>query len=258
MLAARLTLALAAIGFGLSSLHARAEAISLDPSGLSNFQAILEPSVSKALITTIGVLGAPYAYSGASPLGTSVGLDASVSVTTLKLPQAFITALATLGASTESMKNTVIPVPVLQVHKGLGPRVDLGIYYFSFDKFTFYGGDVKVALLVPEEGPGMAFRFGYGVTVLNIVTTKTIAPELILSRKLDFAEPYLGVGGQFVSGTITSDGVPGLPISSSGIAARSFLGLALKFGESGLMVTLEGGYSTYGAHQLGAKVGLNF
>ena len=242
---------------GQASL-ARADAIGLDPAGLSNFTAILESSVSKSIITTVGILAAPYPYGGATPLGTSVGLDIGISITTLKLPDAFLDSLNLLGANTTSLKNSIIPVPVAQIHKGLGPRLDLGIYYFSFQGYKFYGGDVKIALWVPEEGPGFAFRFGYGVGELGIVSTKTIAPELIFSRKLEFAEPYIGAGAQIISGAISYDGVPGLPINQTGLAARAFLGLSLKLLESGIIASVEGGYNSYGAHALGMKAGVSF
>ncbi len=254
--------ALRTLGFGLSllcaTIDARADAIGLDPAGLSNFAAILESSVSKSVITTVGVIAAPYPYGGASPLGTSVGLDVGISITTLKLPDAFLEALDTLGASTASLKNSIVPVPVAQIHKGLGPRLDLGLFYFTFQGYKFYGGDVKIALLVPEEGPGVAFRFGYGVGELGIVSTKTYAPEFIVSRRLEFAEPYIGAGGQFISGAISYDGVPGLPIHQSSVVARAFLGLSIRLPESGLQASVEGGYSSYGAHALGLKFGLSF
>ena len=163
------------------------------------------------------------------------------------------------------------------VHKGFGDRLDIGISAIAYQGQSIYGGDVKVVLYQPEEGPTFALRMSYAAGAFSYTTsaaelavnTQTYKPELIVSKKLDFADPYIGVGYQIIRGSIDI-GIP-VPIQGPGIPAEitgsangqgsgavGIIGVGLRVPGLGLKLTMDEEYSTIGAHALGVAIGFMF
>jgi hypothetical protein len=157
--------------------------------------------------------------------------------------------------------------------------VDVGGSVFWLTGNKVLGADAKVMVLQAEEGPSMALRFCYTYTDLTLesvnVSTKTFAPQLLISRRMEFADPYLGLGLMYVRGTIdagvsqtakdlaAANGVPlpeGAAVHTTGNAygGLAFGGISLRVPRSGLRLTIEMAYSTSGTTSLGTKVGFNF
>jgi hypothetical protein len=204
-------------------------------------------------------------------LGNSSGVEISAQAILVKFPPAFRDVLTQAGI--KSLPIQVLPVPRLIAHKGIGSRFDVGISWIIFKEVQIVGFDAKVVAYQPEEGPTWAIRLNYTSSKLDYaesgaliaVHNQIFKPELLISQKLDFAEPYFGIGYQFVRGTLKVQ-VP-LPspltsidqtVSAHGGGGLAFIGLGLKAPGFPLRLSLDGEYSTVGAHALGAKLGFNF
>jgi hypothetical protein len=96
------------------------------------------------------------------------------------------------------------------------------------------------------------------------VNTSTLTPSLVISKKLTFADPYIGGGFQSTSGNVQT--TLNLPIigsesfnqSGSAIGMYLFCGIQMTMPGAGLQLTLEGSYSPYGLNSLGLKTGIAF
>ena len=246
---------------------------SFDPNSL------VSDDVIKQVVTTFGFGGQHRPYEPATPLGIAVGLDFSLEVTLFKVPDSFFDALAAAGLPFPGSALPALPVAKLHLHKGFGDWVDIGGSAFYLTGYKIFGGDVKIALNQAEEGPSYAFRFCY--TYLDIVTnginisTKTLAPQLLASRRMDFADPYLGVAFEYTTGavdatvTVPTDltgpvpaGLTIPPVSlhkeSNAYGGYLFGGVSLRIPRSGLRITVEGAYDTAGVSTMGTKVGFTF
>jgi hypothetical protein len=247
---------------------ARADSLGLDPANFPDPNAIISPERMKIFVRTLGTVGAQRPYEPATPLGTFIGLDVGISLTAVKIPQDFFDQLTQISSANAASSVPIIPVPTLQVHKGIGSRVDVGGFFVAYRGEGAWGGDLKVAVWLPEEGPTWALRLGYSHLKVSFFTVDTFSPQILASRKLDFADPYIGAGLDIMQGTATlklSDfgtlsGVPDLELSASNhaIAAVGFLGVSLRLPEIGFRITLEMAYNTSGAHTMGTKVGFAF
>ena len=254
----------------LGVLTSEARASFLDPSAFPDPNAILTPSLVNASVKALGLATDHRPYEPATPLGTSLGADLSIDITLAKLPQEFYTELSAAGASS-TQELPFLPVPRINVHKGLGPKFDLGISAILYRGYRIIGVEGKVAVWVPEEGPNWAIRLSYTNCYLKIVdgttvelNTKTFTPQILISRPLAFADPYLGIGYQIATGkvtlTIPLDPLPPQTSSQNGQGSGflAFLGVGLRIPNTGLKLTLEGAYSTAGALTLGTKFGFSF
>jgi len=249
-------------------------ALGIDPNS------ILSPDVIKSLISFIGFGTQHRPYEPATPLGVAVGVDVSLEVTMFKVPDSLFSSLSAVGAPASSPLPS-LPIPKLHLHKGFGDYVDIGGSIFYLDSNWIVGGDVKVVLLQGEEGPTVAARLCYTYTDLGSngleVSTHTYSPQILVSRQLEFADPYLGVGFEYVTGTVSgtltaqSLGLGGLlpagttgpsfpynPPGQSDYGAYAFGGVSLRIPHSGLRITLEGSYNTAGESTMGTKVGFTF
>jgi hypothetical protein len=222
-------------------------------------------------VRTIGFAADHRAYEGATGLGNSAGIDLSAQVTMVKLPPSFRDALSMAGL--DNLPVPIVPLPRLVAHKGIGSRFDVGMSWIIFKEIKIVGFDAKAVVYQPDEGPTWAIRLNYADARLDFsdmgaslgVHTRTMKPELLVSQKLDFFEPYLGVGYQFVNGSLNVN-LP-LPqpltsinqtVSAHGGGGLAFIGLSLKAPGIALRLLVDGEYSTVGAHSLGAKFGFNF
>ncbi len=249
----------------------------LDPSSL------VSDSVVNAIVKEIGLSFDLKPYEPATPLGTHVGLDIGVEVSLLKVPDAFFEALASsgFGGGMSSASVPFLPTVSLQVHKGMGEFVDVGLGGLALLGNKIIGGDIKIVILKgEEEGPTWAFRFSYTYTDLLLsginISTKTLTPQLLVSKEIEFADPYLGVAAQYVMGDIDATisgaslaagaGVPegtavpdqSVQKSGSGYGAKLFGGVSFKVPRAGLRLTLGGDYSIAGVSGMGVKVSFTF
>jgi hypothetical protein len=137
------------------------------------------------------------------------------------------------------------------------------------------GGDLKICLSHPEEGVTWAIRTSYNVNHLQIegvtIHTTTISPQLVVSKQLNFADPYVGTGFQYATGYVNAAfnlpalASPGPTLSTIhlqekgiGFGAVFFGGLSLKVPNVGFRLTLEGAYSSAQVSYLGTKIGFSF
>ena len=223
---------------------------------------LVSPVIANGMIKTIGILTDHRPYQPATPLGTSLGLDLGVEVTLSKVPADFYAAQAALGTTPTQIP--IVPIPRFHLHKGFGPVVDLGASWISYQKYSVWGFDGKIAVANFEEGPTLAFRLNYTRATFDSISTTTWTPQVLVSRAIDFADPYIGVGYEYVYGTInyildTPIGPIPLPeVTGHGAAFMAFLGVAFRVPYLGVKLTLEGSYNTSDAHTLGTKIGFNF
>jgi hypothetical protein len=257
---------------------AGADGLPLDITQFPNPNDLVSDAVVKALVKTIGFGTEHRAYEPATPLGLFLGLDVGIEATLVKVPTELGTELANVGVSSASIP-PALPIPRVIVHKGLG-RIDVGASYIGFKQYKIYGGDVKWAFYVPDEGLCFAVRLNYTKAKVDIVETTTISPQILMSKKIDFADPYVGIGYQNVKGKLTVSiplpqidpellalipaelrpSTPDLTIKKEArmSAFNGFLGVGMKFGPLPLKITMEMGYSTSKVHTMGAKLSLNF
>lgn len=242
----------------------------LDPSQFADPTTLLGFDIVSPIVKSIGLTTAHRAYEPATSLGTFVGLDMGVEVTLAKLPEDFATALTQAGSPGAS-NIPFLPVPRINLHKGLGPKAELGLSGILYRSYRIIGLEAKFVIAQPEEGPTWAFRMNYTSCILTVpdtvtleLSTKTFEPEIVVSRRLDWAEPYIGIGYMAAIGTlkITVDLPDPLPDQESSATGRgggflAFTGVGLRAPALGLKLTLEGSYSTEDAHTLGVKFGFN-
>ncbi len=235
-----------------------AATIPFDPSNFPDPSDLISDSLANSAARAMGLVADHRPFEPATTLQPPVGLDLSVEMTLIKVPEDFIQELEDLGMA-ETELETALPVPKLNVHKGLGTRAEVGFSYISYQGYKIAGGDFKVNISKPTEGPAWALRFIYNTATMGFLSTKSYTTQLLISRPLDFAEPYLGVGYQHATAEISVELVPGAPPATAtgkGGGFMSFLGVGLKIPMLGVRLTLEGAYSQPGAHSLGLKVGL--
>ncbi|MCM2323743.1 MAG: hypothetical protein NDJ90_10835 [Oligoflexia bacterium] len=240
----------------------------LDPSQFSDPTVLLGADVAPRLIKAIGLATDHRGYEPATAYGTQ-GVDIGLEGTMVKLPDAFTEALAAAG-TTGGENLPFLPVPRLNIHKGFARQLDLGFSIFWTTSFRLYGYEAKVIIAEPEEGPTFAlrlslthsnFKAGNGVTLQLL--TNTVTPSLLVSRRLAFADPYLGVGYQYAIGKAlltvpVSTPAPVYKMSGRGGGFLAFTGLALRLPGMGFKLSVEGAYSSAGASMLGGKFGLSF
>jgi hypothetical protein len=241
---------------------AAASALPLDPSLFPDPNSLLTPSIRNAIIKTVGFAADHRPYEPATPLGTKIGLDLGIEASLVKIPDDFFTALSEAGLGGQD-SITFLPVPRFHLHKGLGERAGFGLSAIVYQGFRVYGADFKVVFLKPEEGPTAAFRICYAQASVQVVSTKTYTPQLLISRALDFADPYLGVGYQYARGTVTiSQEILGQTITATGDGTArglmAFTGVSFRIPAIGFNIVLEGTYATAGTQLLGTKFGFSF
>ncbi|OFZ56386.1 MAG: hypothetical protein A2428_02815 [Bdellovibrionales bacterium RIFOXYC1_FULL_54_43] len=277
--------AFAFIGALTFATAAHAEILDLPTFDLNQ---VLPPSAVKEIIKTLGILTNHRSYQGAAPLGNT-GLDLGIEATLVHLPEGFAPALSEAGMGGAGLTSGSLPMTKLHFHKGMGKTVDFGASGLYYSGNYIWGVDLKFVLVEPEEGLTWAFRFGYSETKLDMsrfaisgipikvggveigqgslkLATRTLTPQLLASRRLDFAEPYFGMALEMTSGQIQ------IPVSmnvleekqtmSSAATSASevflFTGVSFRIPNAGLRLCIEGGYGTLGMHALGLVVGLSF
>lgn len=247
---------------GFSPVDARALSIELpfDVNLFPNIGQLISPRVTSGFVGTLGFAFDLRPYQSARPL-TNSGFDFGVEVTAVQVPDILRDALLDLGASS-ALTVPVLPVPRLVLIKGFGDYINVGVsgVYLSNSTHT-WGVFGQIGFGLPEEGPTAAFRMKYSRSQVEFVTARVWTPELLISKRLEFAEPYGGVGYQFINGEVDAV-VTGTGGSSTRYFAKgsnrafyTFMGLALRIPHLGFKTTIEGSYHQKGANTLGLKAG---
>jgi len=257
---------------------------------LSSYVAQTTPD---SLIKTVGFCMDHKPYEPATGLGNS--FDFGVEATVVQPPNDLAAALRSLaatasGGSSDSgasaASSTTLPfVPSLRVHlrRGFGERLDIGVSSLYIPSTIPYagnslwlGGDIKYMIYKQEEGVNVAVRASYNSNNLILqytgyalsLKTVTITPQFIVSRKIGFADPYLGIGYHYTYGTVRAT-VPSPPITLLPGVSIAPVSLSLDgrgtdlffFGGISLLsiirlrLTLEGGYNPSGGNYMGTKLG---
>lgn len=240
------------------------------------------------MVQMMGGLTGHRPFQGATSLGTSglgIGLDVGLEASLVHFPEGFGDALTAMGANGSALDDLPsFPMAKLHVHKSLGTRFDLGASGVIYRETINVGANIKYLLFAPEEGLHWALRgsytysnvdlesLGFGTipvgdpVVANgelVIRSQTVSADLLVSKRLHFAEPYLGVGADWITGhmevpiTFTAGGSTQTLVTSaySFYAFHAFLGVAFRVPAAGLKIGIEGAYSSIGMHYLGAMLG---
>lgn len=220
------------------------------------------------------------------------GFDLGLGVSAMKGNDDFSAAMSDLGAGS-AFSLPVIPAIALNVHKSTGSRVDFGATWISLPSssnmpfaLSMLGFDLKYVIWQPEESPTWALRISYGQSSFGLplasqsmsipgygtvsgsvdlsVMTYSWTPQLLVSRRLDWAEGYIGVGYHIPTAIVKVDASFSPPMDSqnlsvsergTGGAFEAFTGLSLRMPLIGIHLTMEGWYSAVGAPGLAVKLG---
>lgn len=244
----------------------------------------LSGSIPNEVVTTVGTVLDHRAFEPATGLGTRLGLDIGFGVNLVQLPVSLKTAFQDQGFNF-SLPPFLPGITELNVHKGLSDSIDVGGSYLSFHGYTVWAFDFKWVFFHPEEGLTWAVRVSRTSTHLPIgsasyvvaipqappvtasleldLDTVTWNPEIVVSKQLGYADPYMGVGFRGVTGKINVTNnlgidIPGLTsVDGGGSSLLAFIGLSMRVPNLGLRLTLEGGYSPAGYNSIGTKVSLS-
>ncbi len=152
-------------------------------------------------------LGAALSYKGvtpATPLG-ALGFDVGLEVSATDIQNSDLFRLAGNAAP------DYIVVPKLHVYKGLPWGFDIGAFVGGATEVdaTLYGLDARWAMLADGVAtPAVALRIsGTQSSDIGGLKVTTFAGDLMVSKKLTIATPYLGVG---VVRIMTDPGIDGL------------------------------------------------
>ncbi|MCM2278872.1 MAG: hypothetical protein NDJ89_12425 [Oligoflexia bacterium] len=259
---------------------------------MPDLNSIVPAESARTLLKTFGVLMNYRAYAGASPRGIA-GFDLGFEATLVHLPTGFMDALSggSGGGASDGSALGALPSVKLQLSKGLGPAADLGIAGLAYKGTYIWGAGIKFTLFEPPEGPSWALRASYSETRLATsslglpgipiptdgvesgeafldVNTRTISAQLVASKGFSFAEPYIGIGADWVTGqlevpitiavlgesqkqTLVSDAYHAYQL-------QAFTGVAFRILPVGVRIAMEGSYSNAGMHTLGTVVGFAF
>ncbi len=228
--------------------------------------------IPNAIIKTFGIYTAHRSYQGATSIFKSNSMDIFIEGTMVKIGDDLNKALVAEGVPAVNLQN-VPAAPAIKVHlvKALNESADIGLSGILVGSQYILGLDLKIVLDDPEEGITKALRIGYthSHVPISYVTSCTVwSPELVFSRKLYFAEPYIGLGARYITGTLTIPfKIVAGPVSvdhtvtqdGSGSTAYAFTGVYFRLlGAQGLRLGLEGSYDISGYPTMGMVFGLGF
>jgi hypothetical protein len=251
-------LALLGILFSSSTSFAGFDPSFFDLSQLNN---LIPQDIANEAAKTMGILLVHRPYQGAISIFEPSGFEVKIETTMIKIGDGIINALEANGVNNASLQQSPA-VPMLKGHirKALGPSTDIGISGIFYQGQYVVGGDFKFNIYDPEEGLSSAIRLGYTlakVPQLNLQSLSVITPELVFSRRLSFAEPYIGIGGRFISGTVSAEFpiIGTLEKSGSGTTGYAFTGVNFMIGSKGLRLAFEGNYDLSGFSSIGTMFG---
>lgn len=221
-------------------------------------------SVIGAFVTAFGFTADHRAYEPATPLGNSFGLSLGLEFTLMSVPQSFFDSFSEYGVA---LPDTVraLPMPRIVAHKGIGERFDIGASYFAYTKYTLMGGDAKLVLIHGDDVPTIAARMNGTWATLDFISLQIYSLQVIMSRKMDSFDPYIGASYTWCSGS-AGVAVPlpaplndrNVKVTATGSdSAFNFIGgLAMRFVPIGLQFVIEGSLQSQGYHTVGFKFGI--
>jgi hypothetical protein len=224
----------------------------------SNSSSLVANQAALSLFETIG-FGADFrSMEGIETPNGATRMDLTTNLAISTFPHNFTQTLITAGYSDPAIK--FIPSGQVHLSRGMTPYFGLDLGWLKFGSFSLVGGSAKIKIFSPDEGPGIAIRVSYQVNNLDIISTKTITPQLIIGRKLEYAETYLGIAVQYMSGHLeftqsTSLGDIVLTADGSGKNWYVFTGTLVEVPLIGLLIGMEGSYSYGGTSTLQTKIG---
>jgi hypothetical protein len=240
----------------------------LDPNQLGS---AIPQAVANEAMLLVGSYAAHRPYSGAVSIQQSNFLDFGIETTLVKMGDGLPSALQANGISAPTTSLPSLPMIKAHLRKGLSPVTDFGISALTYRQQSVYGADLKTTLIAPEEGPSLAIRLLYtwiSLPLLYIERCTVIAPELVVSQPLSFAESWIGIGGRWVSGTMkatVSTTVGAQTISTdlrktgSQASGYAFTGVRFRIpGATGLRLGIEGSFDLAGYSTLGTFIGAGF
>lgn len=197
-------------------------------------------------------LGSALSYkplSPGEPLGIA-GFDIGVEVTGTSIRNKDILDLAT-GNNAPSL----LPVPKLHVHKGLGV-FDIGGFFSAVpsSNIKLYGAEIRYALLEGSVAtPALALRASFSqLTGVDQLDFDTKGIDISISKGFLVAKPYAGIGQVWVSST--PKGVSQLSAENFR-QTKIFAGVNFNFGVANVAIEAD---RTGDANSYGAKLGFRF
>ena len=188
--------------------------------------------------------------SPAEPLGT-LGFDVSVGVSATEIDERVFDIAN--GASNWDL--SVLPIPRIQLHKGLPFNFDIGASYTAVPEVdaSIIGAELKWAFI--DGGiatPAIAARASYSkLSGIDEVDVENMGLDVSISKGFAMLTPYGGIG--LVMSESTPNNVPGLKAETVD-ETRVFAGLNINLGMNfGFEVDSVAGLTTYSA-----KVGIRF
>jgi hypothetical protein len=172
-------------------------------------------------------LGAALSYKGvtpATPLGLT-GFDVGIEVSATDIENSSLFSLAGSGSP------DYIVVPKLHLYKGLPWGIDIGGFVGGASEVsaTVYGLDARWALL--DDGvatPAVAVRLsGTQSSGMGGLKVTTVAGDLMVSKKLTIATPYIGAGIVRTSAEAKGTGLAEETFNESRLFAGLNLNLAI-------------------------------
>ncbi len=252
-----------------------------------SLDALIPDSTLSPLLKTFSILTAHRPYQGAASLkaGGGAGFEFGLEALLLHMPADLTAAVGGSGG--------LSVLPSARVHLGyaISPFIDVGISGLWYLGTYFAGGSLKLLLWAPEEGPTLAVRTSYNYTYFDyagiglplpdpglqgadssgttiILATHTLSPQVVLSKRLNWAEPYLFSGFDISTGIVTYKGsvsFAGQTVITTSSSPRKVFwgfiagsGFIIRVPLIGLKIALEGAYSSLGMPTLGAQIGLSF
>ncbi|MBL7715221.1 MAG: hypothetical protein JNL01_07100 [Bdellovibrionales bacterium] len=214
----------AALGFS-ESAHALSSYSATALGALSNQDQV------DTLVGTMALGTNHRAYEPATSLGAVIGLDIGFDLALIRVSSDFQNLMTAVGAA--GVPNT-LPLPRINLHKGLPGRVDLGFSWVGYQGNSVYGIEAKFTPLEGPAVPAIAIRGAYTFSKIYFMDTGTFTFDALISKKLAIIDPYLGFGYIYYSGNLivpTGQSLaPTISAASSGGTGRFFIGLPLKLG----------------------------
>ena len=195
--------------------------ISASAGGLDNLSTLSQDQFSRLSKD----IGAAAAYRGVTPgngLGVT-GFDVGIELTESKIENSSLLKRAG-GGDTSNLF-----IPKLHIHKGLPAGFDIGAFVSRISGLdaSLIGAEVRYQIM--EDGlttPSVALRLsGSKITGISQVNLSTVAVDAMISKKLTFITPYIGIG----SVRIASAPKVGLLQNVSATDSRVFVGVNMNF-----------------------------
>jgi hypothetical protein len=243
-------------------------AFNLNVLDASSLAGALPDDVAAEAVKTFGIYFAHRPYDGAVSMFNTNSLDFKVEVTLVKIGDGIFNALiANNLASTQSNSNSALPMAKIHLRKPLSPTADMGVSGIYYQGQYAIGTDLKFELDNPEEGINTALRIGYSYATAEAMyldSVHAISPEFVISRKIETAEPYMGFGARYITGTVAVPfDIAGsqFTVTKTGVGYTAYAYTGVNFqilGPKGFRLGMEGHYDISGFSSIGTTFGIGF